>query len=80
MSVRPSIRHTLQVAVYAKKTETGGRGGLHDHHLVLSDSMQGCNFDRLMESDDGAMFRSVVYGPACKPVSYRRRRPASVSV
>jgi hypothetical protein len=52
--------YPAQVAVYAKKTETGGRGGLHDHHLVLSDALQPGNFDRLMQSDDDAMFRSVL--------------------
>lgn len=62
VSVDPSTTNfprPTQVAVYAKKTETGGRGGLHDHHLVLSDSLQPCNFDRLMQSDGDAMFRSV---------------------
>ena len=32
---------------------------MHDHHLVLSDALQPDNFDRLMQSDDDAMFRLV---------------------
>lgn len=54
------VRGHAQVAAFAMKVETGGRGALHAHHLLVQDAMRPDRLDELFAGDTAdAMFSFV---------------------
>lgn len=58
-SVSSSTHATTQMTAFARKVETGGRGGLHNHDLVMQDAMQPGAVERLLRDARCAMFAYV---------------------